>query len=205
MNEIIIKEHTVLQHFLVDRELTVIDLGACLGEFTNELESYYPIKKAILVEPSITNYNKIQPRQNYVLLNKIASSVTDQTVTFTEDVDSPYNGSVVFNYFNNAKEYTIKTTSLRSLIELMNSDDDIDILKIDIEGAEYDILLNASDVDLMKFRQITVEFHDFVDGRFKVDNKAVEARLRSLGFDVIKKGTDYKEGSDYYDTLFYRK
>jgi FkbM family methyltransferase len=204
MNQIVIKEHTILESYLAGKPLTVIDLGACLGEFTNELENYYPIKKAILVEPNITNYDKIQPRQSYILLNKIASSTAGQVVTFVEDVDSPYNGSVVFNYFNNSKEYALETVSLESLIELMNSDDDIDILKIDIEGAEYDILLNASDNALLKFKQITVEFHDFVDGRFKSDNKAVETRLLSLGFSIIKKGTDYKEGSDYYDTLFYK-
>ncbi len=205
MSQIVIKEHTILQGYLANKLLTVIDLGACLGEFVNELGSHYPIKKAILVEPNITNYNKIEPKENYLLLNKVVSSTAEQVVSFVEDIDSPYNGSVIFNYFSNSREYLLETISLKSLIELMNVDGEIDILKIDIEGAEYDVLLNASDADLRKFKQITVEFHDFVDGRFRLENKAIEARLISLGFDVLKKGTDYKEGSEYYDTLFYKK
>ncbi|MBI2550125.1 FkbM family methyltransferase [Candidatus Woesearchaeota archaeon] len=39
----------------------------------------------------------------------------------------------------------------------------IDILKIDVEGAEYDILLNAQPADLRKVQTIIMEFHDHLN------------------------------------------
>ena len=56
----------------------------------------------------------------------------------------------------------------------------------------------------MRFRQITVEFHDFVCKSLKNKNDLIESKFINMGFKVIKKKTDYKEGSDYYDTLFYK-
>lgn len=41
-----------------------------------------------------------------------------------------------------------------------------DVLKIDVEGAEYDILLNCDDDTLQKFRYITMEFHETDDSTF---------------------------------------
>ena len=50
------------------------------------------------------------------------------------------------------------------------------IMKIDCEGGEYDIILNASNVTLRKFKQIMIEYHD--------GYKNLEKKLRSAGFDV---------------------
>jgi hypothetical protein len=112
---------------------------------------------------------------------------------------------LIFDNFNNSEKYHIETVSLASLIDLMDEKYDIDLLKIDIEGAEYDLLLNSSDSELLKFKQITVEFHDFLDSKYKEKNKLIEKRMIDLGFDVLKNGTAYMLGSDYYDTLFTKK
>lgn len=190
---------------LANKSLTVVDLGACRGEFINEINRRYPIKKAIAVEPNITNFKTLSQRDNLVLLNKAVVGTDVKTVTFREDTDSPYNGSLVFGYFFNFKTYEVETTTLTEIIELMSEEDDIDLLKIDIEGSEYDLLINSKDEELLKFKQITVEFHDFVDPKFKDKNKQIEDRMVALGFGVLKKGISYMSGSDYYDTLFYKK
>ena len=203
MREIIIKEHTMLEELLDGRDLTIIDLGACKGEFIMEMDRLYSVKKAIAVEPNPTNYNYLIRKHNFVLLNKAVTGGTEKVVQFREDVDSPYNGSLIFDYFTNAKVHDIQTTTLTELIELMG-EDVIDILKVDIEGSEYELLSNAKAEDLLKFRQITVEFHDFVDVTLREKNKEIEAKLIDLGFSVIKKSTNHREGSDYYDTLFYK-
>lgn len=203
MREIIIKEHTMLEELLEGRDLTIIDLGACRGEFTMEMDRLYSVKRSIAVEPNPTNYNYLLRKHNYTPLNKAVTSGGEKIVQFREDVDSPYNGSLMFDYFTNAKVHDIETITLTELIELMG-EEIIDILKVDIEGSEYDLLLNAKDEDLLRFRQITVEFHDFVDKTLKEKNKEIEARFVALGFSVIKKSTNHREGSDYYDTLFYK-
>ena len=203
MNEIIIKEHTIIEDLLKNKDLTVIDLGACKGEFIYEIEQKFSIKKAILVEPNPTNFSFLKQKENFILINKAAFSRKSETLQFREDIDSPYNGSLLFDYFGNYKIHNIESITLKELLTIIN-EDEVDLLKIDIEGSEYDLLLNADNEDLMRFRQITVEFHDFVCKSLKNKNDLIESKFINMGFKVIKKKTDYKEGSDYYDTLFYK-
>jgi uncharacterized LabA/DUF88 family protein len=71
----------------------------------------------------------------------------------------------------------VKSETLNSLIERVG---EIDLLKIDIEGAEYD-LLEKTDIELLtKANNIILEFHDNNDGRV---NKLTE-KLISADFEV---------------------
>jgi len=56
------------------------------------------------------------------------------------------------------------------------------VLKIDIEGAELEMLLGTPESVLRRCDQITVEFHDFMDRSQAVDVRACIHRLRSFGF-----------------------
>ena len=200
--ERVIKEHTFFDD-LLNEEIVVVDLGACRGEFINELENVFKIKKAILVEANPTNFKSLNPKENYVLYNKAVSEISNQDITFYEDTKSPYNGSKIFNYFNGI-EHKIKTISLEDLM-FENNIDYIDILKIDIEGSEYEVMTNISDECYSKIKQITVEFHDFVDPDLKVKTNEIITKLEMLGFNRISKGIQYMNGSDNYDVLFYKK
>ena len=199
-----VKEHTLNAELLLNGPLSVVDLGACTGEFTDELSRLFPIGAAVLVEAAVTNFDRLRPAPNRLLLNKAVAGRSGIHVPFTEDTDSPYNGSLVFNYFKSPQRHMVETISLQDILGLMNHEGEIDILKVDIEGSEYELLLNARAEDLGRFRQITVEFHDFIDSSLGGLNAAIEQRLRSLGFAVVRRGTNYMKGSEYYDTLFYR-
>ena len=200
--ERIIKEHTFLDELLND-EIVVVDLGACKGEFINELEIFFKIKKAVLVEANPTNFKTLPNKDNYTLYNMVVSKNNDEVISFYEDLNSPYNGSKMFNYFNGV-EHKIKTITLESLME-KNNIDYIDILKIDIEGSEYEILPNISDECYSKIKQITVEFHDFIDNKLKFKTQEIISKLENLGFQRISKGINYMNNSDNYDVLFYKK
>lgn len=200
--ERIIKEHTFFDDLLKD-EIVVVDLGACKGEFINELENFFKIKKAILVEANPTNFNKLPVKDNYTLYNKAVSKNNGDIISFYEDLNSPYNGSKVFNYFNGF-EHKIETITLDHLME-ENNIDYIDILKIDVEGSEYEILPSISDECYSKIRQITVEFHDFIDTELKIKTEEIINKLELLGFNRISKGIRYMNNSDNYDVLFYKK
>ena len=70
----------------------------------------------------------------------------------------------------------VKSETLNSLIERVG---EIDLLKIDIEGAEYD-LLEKTDIELLsKAKNIILEFHDNNDRRV---NKLTEKLIRA-GFE----------------------
>lgn len=196
-----IKEHTFFEE-LLKNELTVIDLGACRGEFINEIDNMYNVKKAILVEPNPTNFNQLINKENYVLYNNLISHNEGEIITFWEDPNSPYNGSTIFNYFNGIK-HEITSITLEKIIE-DNNIEYIDILKIDIEGSEYELLENIDSGILDKVCQITVEFHDFIDPNLKLKTKQILSRIESFGFERISKPITYKFNSEDYDVLFYK-
>lgn len=198
----VIKEHTFFDD-MFNQEIVLIDLGACMGEFTNELNRRYKIKKAILVEANPNNFRLLPNKDNYVLHNKIVSTRSGETFPFYEDLTSPYNGSMVFEGVNRVV-HNIETISLDDII-MENNITNIDILKIDIEGSEYDILTETSDEILNMCKQITIEFHDFLDLSLKPKTLEIIKRFENLGFSMISSSASWGYGTDHYDVLFYKK
>jgi hypothetical protein len=58
----------------------------------------------------------------------------------------------------------------------------VDLLKMDIEGAEIEVLDSCSDDLLQSVSQMTVEFHDFNGMASLEDVSRVVRRLKGLGF-----------------------
>ena len=73
----------------------------------------------------------------------------------------------------------------------------IDLLKIDIEGAEIEVLSAAPDRLLQSITQITVEFHEFTGVVRRADIVRLRRRLSRLGFDCFR-----FPRRQYTDTLF---
>lgn len=73
----------------------------------------------------------------------------------------------------------------------------IDLLKVDIEGAEIDVLERLPQGFLAATGQITVEFHDFLDASELPRIRRVIRRMRESGFYFIR--FSYH---DYSDCLF---
>jgi hypothetical protein len=63
-------------------------------------------------------------------------------------------------------------------------------LKVDIEGAEISVFESLSDSELLSFRQITVEFHEFLDDSLKYATYKTISRIRRLGFKMIVTSTE---------------
>ncbi len=197
-----IKEHTIFDNFL-NEELTIVDLGACQGEFINSIEELFKVKKAVLVEVNLSNFNTLEDKPHIKKYYNAIGVNDGDSIVFNIDPNSPYNASEYFNYFDGVQQ-EVKTISLETICK-ENNIDFIDILKIDIEGTEYEILENISDDLLNKIDQITVEFHEFVNPELKPRTIKIIERLTSLGFNYISQGTCYMNCSEYYDVLFYRR
>ena len=199
-----IKEHTFIDKGFEENKPIIIDLGACLGEFTLSVsEIFGGIEKSVLIEANPTNFNQIKSIPNSIKLNAFVSPDSEGFQKFREDPNSPYNGTSFFDYFDGAIQHEIKRISIEQILNDYNIER-VDILKIDIEGAEYELLENLDSTILEKIDQITVEFHDFLDPMLKKRTENLVQRIKSFGYSVINNKIDYKHGSEYYDTLFYK-
>jgi FkbM family methyltransferase len=78
---------------------------------------------------------------------------------------------------------SLPSTSIAREME-MNGHDSIDLLKIDIEGFEYEVLESCLAKGI-PIKQICVEFHDFFPEIPKAKTREMIRALKSHGFDLI--------------------
>jgi FkbM family methyltransferase len=156
---------------------TVIDIGANVGIFSCFC-AYLGAKEVIAVEPVKASFmemckNMLQFGNTGVFL-PVQRAVTDKD---GEDIFISYDPdvSVNSNIFENSGEL-VNSISLNSLLKLTTANNIY--LKIDCEGAEYDIILNASKEDMQRFNEISIEIHSDMHPKYKgyelIYNKLVE-------------------------------
>jgi hypothetical protein len=119
-------------------------------------------------------------------------------VTFYISSEHSEKSSIVPNVGGeNCSMQTVAAKTLEDVI-IENKLDHINLLKVDIEGAELPMLRSLSPGTLDKIDQITIEFHDFTGAMSKTDVHQTVRKLESAGFRSIKFSVSNK------DWLFYR-
>lgn len=180
---------------LLDDNSVVIDLGANRGHFSNELVAEcgclcYAIEAVPRLFDTIPGHPRIRKFN-------LAISEKDGPISFC--VSSQEESGSVSNLPSDmvTETITVKGVTLGSFIEAQEIDA-VDLLKIDIEGAETGLLKTIDKHTLSKIRQITVEFHDFLPYfDQKQDIRIIKHRLDKLGFECIRYSMRY-----HADVLF---
>ena len=192
-------EHTYFSD--LSENPVLIDLGACTGEFTSHFLNAYPTGKSLMIEPLHRNYAVIPTIEgrSKKLLGAIVGKPTTYTMFF-EDQSSTQGGSATVNYFDGlihqVKGYTLS--------ELFSGYDFIDLVKVDIEGAEWDMIEYTESDVLLKARQYTIEFHDFLNPSYRERSEKSVKKLHDLGYKSEAISTTWMYGSPYYDMIFYK-
>ena len=161
-----------------DRE--VIDIGANMGTFS-VLAASLGAKKVLAIEPVSTTFD--------VLIKNVWKSGSE-VIKPQKAVVSDKAGEMVkiglhqktgHNSLYNAQDefeevYSVTLNSLLSMVEGSNV-----FLKMDCEGAEYDILLNASEDDMARITTIALEVHGDLHPKYR-GIEVIEKKLESFGF-----------------------
>lgn len=150
----------------------VIDLGANIGAF-----SVYAAHAGAIVhafEPEPENYRLLAANANGYPIVPQQMGVAGMAGQRFLSVEGPSSGKNSF--FGKQEGLTIPCTTLAQIMEGIPR---CDFLKIDIEGAEYEVLYAASDV-LHRVQMIVLEVHR-VAGE---ERTSLEAFLRKHGFDL---------------------
>jgi len=115
----------------------------------------------------------------------VAIAAADGTLTFNESVERE-SGSIYATHGNirrfPSRSYEVEALSLRGLLRRIGVDR-VQLLKLDLEGAEYDLLGGIEREALEPFRQVFVEFHpSVVPDSHAADTAARVSRVESMGF-----------------------
>jgi FkbM family methyltransferase len=185
----LLRGHTYYEP-LVRMDGFVIDAGAHKLEFARGV-SLATGCRVVAIEPNRELLSGIRVPEKVTVVDS-ALDAESRSATFSIS-DNPEASSIV--YQAGAGCITLTTTTLQRICA-EHAAAEIDLVKLDVEGAEYDILLNAPADLLARVRQISVEFHDFLDalkGR-GLTEKVVE-RLAGLDFLPLKCST--RTNGDY--------
>lgn len=178
--------HTYLPK-LLNSDSTVLDLGANRGEFSHGMISRFGCR-VFAVEPASGLRAGIEHVSGLTLF---PFAVGGRNERARLRVFRTRCASLLQQKEQDVldSEEDIEVLDLRSALERLGTDR-IDLMKVDIEGAEVAMFESACDADLQKCTQITVEFHDFLYPELSVQVESVKRRLRTLGFWVINFSLD---------------
>lgn len=203
-----IRGHTFIDNF--DKDSVVLDLGSYKGEFSKELIKKYPISKIILVEGNPNLYNKLKETfkgdNSINIVNAVVGSKPKDKIRFYLSNNSEANSiykPISNKYGLTNQEIYTKMIDIDSIFSSFKIKE-VDLIKMDIEGAEWDILKNFSKKDFDRVNQISVEFHDFFNPSLREKSEICIEKLKGLGYSFISKKGRYMWGTPYKDCLFYK-
>lgn len=160
----------------------VLDVGANVGLFTKFCLDK-GAKKVISVEinqKAIDTFKSIYKENESVKLIEKAVCTTPNQVELYLDPSNSLVGSINQNHTNNLSDKQfVETITLDEIFDT-NSIENLSLLKMDIEGAEYDAMLSVSDENLNKVEFLLMEFHDNYGG---VLRENILNRLENAGFE----------------------
>lgn len=160
----------------------IIDIGGQNGYLSTYASKY--AKKIYTYEPIEENFKIIKKN---IKLNNLGSVIKPFNLAVSDKKDklkiflSQKNTGGHSIYGKGDKFIEIETTTL-PLIFKDNNIQTCDLLKMDIEGAEYDIFYNLPSEFFKKIRYIRMEYHN-IDNK-KRNNQYLSKHLEKQGFSV---------------------
>lgn len=155
------------------------DFGVNSGGFSKLIASR--CRKVIGFEPDPYWKGRLQLPKNVLLLQK-AIAVRHGKLSFNVNAETC---SSLHYADSGATRVEVEAITLAEALAL-EPEGRIDLIKMDIEGEEVPILLQADAALFSRVAQITVEFHDFLDASSLPSILRVIERLKSLGFTAFR-------------------
>jgi FkbM family methyltransferase len=161
------------------------DLGANVGLFTKYLKTIN-CNKVFCFEPNKLAFESLEKNlkneDNIKLFNLAVSHNNKPLRLYIDDGNSLISSAcdVKNNY------YDVQTTTLKDIL-LENKIDNVDLIKIDIEGMEFDLIDNLDDSIFNKVDRFLIEYHDFYfkDGAEKLEG--LKSKLSYNGYNIVNK------------------
>jgi FkbM family methyltransferase len=156
----------------------VIDAGAHRGEFSAEIIRRFGCQCHVVeANPDFAETLSLIAARSITIA---ALSAADGRATF--HLSQNPEGSSLFDGDSSTTTIEVEEISLPMLMKRIGVEE-IDLLKLDIEGAEFELIASTPDDVLRRIKQITVEFHDFKPQfRDRGLFETARERLNDLGF-----------------------
>jgi FkbM family methyltransferase len=165
---------------------SIVDVGAQVGLYTLKAAPF--ARRVFSFEPSSTNFGflKRNVERNSLLnvqVHQTALWSSTGRVRFTDG-----GAGFVSELGGVGGDYEVDTTTLDAVVAEVGR---VDLLKIDVEGAEYDVFPACSDSTLRRIEKIVAEVHVFApDHLRRLDG--ILHQLKDSGFNVSIRDTPFQ-------------
>lgn len=182
MGIIQIQGHSLHPRFLNERSV-VFDLGGNHGAFSRKVVSQFRCR-CVAVEANGALAREIQGLPGVEVVHACIgkeNGTVDLAITKNDQCSSmltPQTSPVL-------RRETVPLLSLTSLLTRCGVER-VDLLKMDIEGAEMQVLNAIPDAQLRRIAQLTIEFHDALGMTSLEEIRRITQRLEALGFAWIR-------------------
>lgn len=176
------------QNFIPKEPIShVLDIGAHYGYFSLWLQSMRSKDKiySTLVEPSLrcrrsleqlVGSSQLQNRFRY-----LPRAIADPKKSHVKFFDRPYMAGSIFESEHKDSSYQASTLKTSDVFSPASSS--YDLVKCDIEGGEWNLLLNYPSI-LQKSKFLVMEWHSWHSGGGNF--LQIEKKLNEIGFQIIK-------------------
>ncbi|MBD2455815.1 FkbM family methyltransferase [Nostoc sp. FACHB-87] len=202
--EIFIQQQYLQHGITINDGDCIFDIGANIGLFSIFLSKLYKSLKILAFEPIHPIFEVLQANINLHSLENISlqnyglgsENISETAFTFYPNMSSnsttrPWEkleqrefmnlalNQDIVEYLFTSQEVTGEIKTLSSVINSL-AIESIDLLKIDVEGDEYEVLQGINQDDWTKIKQIVLEVHD-VEDRIS----QIKTLLESQNFQII--------------------
>lgn len=184
-------ERPYLRHCRLPAAPTVVDIGAYIGDFSlfaahylgGRVVAYEPTQENLAMLVKNVRLNGLQDR--ITVCHRAVGSASELTLSVERNDQEVHASSFLFA---GGEKRTVPCDRLEEVFS-RHELPEVDLLKIDCEGGEYEILLSAPSDLFRRIRHIVFEAHPIPDYRPQLE--ATTSKLRGLGFVVRNHGMIY--------------
>jgi FkbM family methyltransferase len=166
---------------------TVVDLGAHKGAFSVLASRTARDVRIVAVEPEPLNNAclRLNAKMNHVKeieIHEVAMGPEPGVLQLRLAAPERSWGHslVIDSGLHSEHAISVTVVTLDSILE--RAGDRIDLLKMDIEGSEYEVLCSISDQGWKSIQRVAVEFHEFPSLTIEEGRRVLEELFRERGF-----------------------
>ena len=148
-----------IPEFDVNENDTIIDIGAHIGLFSLFVSDNCKNGKIYCYEPITENYNilmkniELNKIKNIIPFNQAVSKENEKIKIYLNSDDSAH------SIFSSGKDFVqVKSISIKSIFD-NNKINNCNLLKLDCEGAEYEIIDSIPEEYFLRINKLIIEYH----------------------------------------------
>lgn len=189
---------TLLESIHFDSGTTILDLGANGGGFPLLCHHMgIPIKKLVCLELNPNTCQRLRFNLHANLDCEIHVEnigIGGESRVIELELGRGSTGDSIFGTPSSSvplqKGYRIALLTLDDIFERFLGSDIVDLCKMDIEGAEHEVMAGSGRLSLSRCRHLIIELHDAKGAQMQ---EVTLDRIKALGFTVLRRSDDYPD------------